>query len=109
MIAGLEEISGGDLLIDGKRIMTFQPKHAISRWCSRTTRCTAYDGLRQHGVWPEDTKNRQEMIDERVNWAAQILGLREYLNASRARFPAGNVSEWRLGGHCARSGRVFNG
>lgn len=39
MIAGLEEISGGDLLIDGKRMMTFQPKHAISRWCSRTTRC----------------------------------------------------------------------
>ena len=35
MIAGLEEISGGDLLID------------------------AYDGLRQHGVWPEDAKNRQ--------------------------------------------------
>ena len=38
MIAGLEEISGGDLLIDGKRMN---------------------DGLRQHGVWSEDAKNRQ--------------------------------------------------
>jgi len=45
MIAGLEEISGGDLLIDGKRM--------------NDVPANAYDGLRQHGVWPEDAKNRQ--------------------------------------------------
>ncbi|XPE61658.1 ATP-binding cassette domain-containing protein [Shigella flexneri] len=39
MIAGLEEISGGDSSIDGKRMNDVQPKHADMRWCSRTTRC----------------------------------------------------------------------
>ncbi len=43
------------------------------------------------------------MIDERVNWAAQILGLREYLKRKPGALPAGNVSEWRLGGRlCAK-------
>lgn len=43
------------------------------------------------------------MIDERVNWAAQILGLREYLKRKPGALSGGNVSEWRLGGRlCAK-------
>src|ERR1700761_9120437 len=34
MVAGLEEISGGELMIGGQRRSS-----AISRWCSRVTRC----------------------------------------------------------------------
>lgn len=40
MIAGLEEISGGDLLIDGKRMNDVPRNHATLRWFFRTTRCT---------------------------------------------------------------------
>ncbi len=48
-------------------------------------------------------KIAKEVIDERVNWAAQILGLREYLKRKPARFPAGNASVWRSGGRlCAK-------
>ena len=40
MIAGLEEISDGDLIIGGERVNDLAPATATSRWCSRTTRCT---------------------------------------------------------------------
>lgn len=39
MIAGLEEITGGDLMIDGRRMNRVAPRIATWRWCSRTMRC----------------------------------------------------------------------
>ena len=39
MIAGLEEISGGEISIGGRVVKTCRPRNAISRWCSRTMRC----------------------------------------------------------------------
>ena len=60
MIAGLEEISGGDLLIDGKRMNDVPAKARTYRDGVPELRAvSAYDGLRQHGVWSEDAKNRQ--------------------------------------------------
>ena len=40
MIAGLEEISGGEIRIGARRSTTCRRKSATSRWCSRTTRST---------------------------------------------------------------------
>ena len=59
MIAGLEEISGGDLLIDGKRMNDVPAKARNSDGVPELRVVSAYDGLRQHGVWSEDAKNRQ--------------------------------------------------
>ena len=39
MIAGLEEISEGELLIDGKVMNDVEPRTATSPWCSRATLC----------------------------------------------------------------------
>ena len=39
MVAGLEEISDGELYIGDKLVTTLLRRIAISRWCSRTTRC----------------------------------------------------------------------
>ena len=39
MIAGLEEISGGELYIDDKLVNDVAPKTGTSPWSSRTTRC----------------------------------------------------------------------
>lgn len=42
MVAGLEDITKGQLVIDGKDCTRVPPpKTGISRWFSRTTRCTA--------------------------------------------------------------------
>ncbi|TCQ80142.1 ABC transporter family protein [Ochrobactrum sp. BH3] len=39
MVAGLEPISGGDLIIGGERANELPPQNAISRWCSSLMRC----------------------------------------------------------------------
>ena len=40
MIAGLEDISEGDLIIGGKRMNDVEPKDRDIAWCSRATPCT---------------------------------------------------------------------
>jgi len=40
MIAGLEQISEGEISIGGRVVTVLPPKNATSRWCSRTTRST---------------------------------------------------------------------
>ena len=40
MIAGLEDVSGGTIAIDGRIVTRSSPRTATSPWCSRTTRST---------------------------------------------------------------------
>ena len=40
MIAGLEEINGGEIAIGGAVVNRCRPSSATSRWCSRTTPST---------------------------------------------------------------------
>lgn len=40
MVAGLEEISGGELYIGGQLMNDVAPKDWTSPWCSRTMPCT---------------------------------------------------------------------
>lgn len=80
MITGSEETSGDGLLIDGKRM-----NDALAK---------AYNiamALQNYALYPHMTvcdnmafglkmqKTVKEVIDERVNWVVQILGLHEYL------------------------------
>ena len=40
MLAGLEPVDEGDILIDDRNVVRLPPRSATSRWCFRTTRCT---------------------------------------------------------------------
>ena len=40
MIAGLEDVTDGELRIGDEVVNQLAPRIATSRWCSRTTRCT---------------------------------------------------------------------
>ena len=98
-IAGLEEVTGGSIFIGDEDVTSKEPKDRniamVFQNYALYPHMTVYDNM-AFGLKMQ--KIAKEVIDERVNWAAQILGLREYLKVSRGRFPAGNVSEWRLGG-----------
>ena len=73
MIAGLEEISGGDLLIDGKRMNDVPAKARniamVFQNYALYPHMTVYDNM-AFGLKMQ--KIAREVIDERVNWAAQI-------------------------------------
>lgn len=49
------------------------------------------------------------MIDERVNWAAQILGLREYLKRKPGALSGGQRQRVALGGRLCAKRACFNG
>ena len=99
MIAGLEEISGGDLLIDGKRMNDVPAKARniamVFQNYALYPHMTVYDNM-AFGLKMQ--KIAREVIDERVNWAAQILGLREYLKRKPGALSGGQRQRLALAG-----------
>lgn len=108
MIAGLEEISGGDLLIDGKRMNDVPAKERniamVFQNYALYPHMTVYDNM-AFGLKMQKIAN--EVIDERVNWAAQILGLREYLKRKPGALSGGQRQRVALGRAIVREAGVF--
>ena len=108
MIAGLEEISGGDLLIDGKRMNDVPAKARniamVFQNYALYPHMTVYDNM-AFGLKMQ--KIAREVIDERVNWAAQILGLREYLKRKPGALSGGQRQRVALGRAIVREAGVF--
>ncbi|CAM8196127.1 ABC transporter ATP-binding protein [Citrobacter freundii] len=108
MIAGLEEISGGDLLIDGKRMNDVPAKSRniamVFQNYALYPHMTVYDnmafGLKMQKIAPV-------VIEERVNWAAQILGLRDYLQRKPGALSGGQRQRVALGRAIVREAGVF--
>lgn len=95
MIAGLEEISAGDLTI-GDVVMNDVPAKArdiamVFQNYALYPHMTVYDnmafGLKMQKIAPN-------VIEERVSWAAQILGLRDYLKRKPGALSGGSASVW---------------
>lgn len=108
MIAGLEEISAGDLLIDGKRVNDVPAKARniamVFQNYALYPHMSVYDnmafGLKMQKIAPS-------IIDERVNWAAQILGLRDYLKRKPGALSGGQRQRVALGRAIVREAGVF--
>ncbi|MGK9173424.1 ABC transporter ATP-binding protein [Yokenella regensburgei] len=108
MIAGLEEISGGDLLIDGKRMNDVPAKSRniamVFQNYALYPHMSVYDNM-AFGLKMQ--KISQQVIDERVNWAAQILGLRDYLKRKPGALSGGQRQRVALGRAIVREAGVF--
>jgi carbohydrate ABC transporter ATP-binding protein, CUT1 family (TC 3.A.1.1.-) len=108
MIAGLEAISHGDLLIDGVRMNDVPAKSRniamVFQNYALYPHMTVYDnmafGLKMQKVAPE-------VIAERVSWAAQILGLRDYLKRKPGALSGGQRQRVALGRAIVREAGVF--
>ena len=108
MIAGLEEISGGELLIDGARMNDVPAKARniamVFQNYALYPHMTVYDnmafGLKMQKIDPQD-------INERVMWAAQILGLKEYLKRKPGALSGGQRQRVALGRAIVREAGVF--
>ncbi|MGC8739026.1 MAG: ABC transporter ATP-binding protein [Candidatus Hydrogenedens sp.] len=108
MVAGLEEISSGNILIDGKLVNNVHPKDRdiamVFQNYALYPHMTVYKnmafGLMLRGV------SRQE-IDKRVREAAEILGLTEYLNAKPRVLSGGQRQRVAVGRAIVRNPKVF--
>ena len=108
MIAGLEDISGGTLEIDGQVVNDLQPKDRdiamVFQNYALYPHMTVYNNiafsLRLKKV-PEDE------IFERVNNAAQILGITEYLNRKPRALSGGQRQRVAIGRAMVRNAKVF--
>ena len=108
MVAGLEDISGGDLLIDGKRVNDVAPKDRdiamVFQSYALYPHMTVYDNL----AFPlKLAKMSKEEIDKKVREAAEILDITQYLKRKPKALSGGQRQRVAIGRAIVRSPKVL--
>ncbi|MBS2968205.1 sn-glycerol-3-phosphate ABC transporter ATP-binding protein UgpC [Metabacillus sp. KIGAM252] len=108
MIAGLEEISKGDFVIDGKRMNDVAPKDRdiamVFQNYALYPHMNVYDNM-AFGL--KLRKFPKDEIDRRVKDAARILGLEQYLDRKPKALSGGQRQRVALGRAIVRDAKVF--
>jgi multiple sugar transport system ATP-binding protein len=108
MIAGLEDISQGDLYIDGKRVNDVPPKDRdiamVFQNYALYPHMSVYDNM-AFGLKLRKTPKAE--IKQKVNEAARILGLEELLNRKPKALSGGQRQRVALGRAIVRDAKVF--
>lgn len=108
MIAGLEEITYGDMYIDGSYVNDLQPKDRnismVFQSYALYPHMTVYKNM-AFGLKMRHTK--KDIIHERVMKAAEILGLTEYLDRKPAALSGGQCQRVALGRAIVRDSKLF--
>ncbi|MES5896488.1 sn-glycerol-3-phosphate ABC transporter ATP-binding protein UgpC [Bacillus cereus group sp. RP43] len=108
MIAGLEEISKGDFYIDGKRVNDAAPKDRdiamVFQNYALYPHMSVYDNM-AFGL--KIRKFQKDEINRRVNDAARILGLEQYLTRKPKALSGGQRQRVALGRAIVRDAKVF--
>ncbi len=108
MIAGLEEITSGEISIDGKIVNDVSPKdrdiafvfQSYALYPHMNVRDNIAFGLKMRGV-------KKDIIAQKVQEAAQILDLGEYLDRYPRELSGGQRQRVALGRAIVRSPKVF--
>ncbi len=108
MIAGLEEISEGQIYIDGKLINDISPKERdiamVFQNYALYPHMSVYDNM-AFGL--KLRKFSKEEIKQRVSEAAKVLGLEEYLNRKPKALSGGQRQRVAVGRAIVRKPKVF--
>ncbi|AFH48902.1 ABC-type sugar transport system ATPase subunit [Ignavibacterium album JCM 16511] len=108
MIAGLEDISEGEILIDGKVINNLPPKDRdiamVFQNYALYPHMSVYENL-AFGL--KLRKLDKHEIDKRVNEAARILGLEKYLDRKPKALSGGQRQRVAVGRAIVRNPKVF--
>lgn len=108
MIAGLEDISEGEILIDGKIINDLPPKDRdiamVFQNYALYPHMTVYENL-AFGL--KLRKFDKMEIEKRINEAARILGLEKYLNRKPKALSGGQRQRVAVGRAIVRNPKVF--
>lgn len=108
MIAGLEDISKGELYIDGELMNNVHPKDRdiamVFQNYALYPHMTVYDNM-AFGL--KARKHSKEEIDAKVKEAAKILGLEEFLHRKPKALSGGQKQRVALGRAIVRNPKVF--
>ena len=108
MVAGLEDISEGDLLIDGKRVNDVEPKDRdiamVFQSYALYPHMTVYDNI---AFSLKLAKLSKDEIDKKVKEAARILDLESLLNRKPSALSGGQRQRVAMGRAIVRNPKVF--
>jgi sn-glycerol 3-phosphate transport system ATP-binding protein len=108
MVAGLEEISGGDISIDGKRINDLSPSDRdiamVFQNYALYPHMTVYKNM-SYGL--VNRKIPKDQIDEQVRKTASLLHIEEYLDRKPSQLSGGQRQRVAMGRAIVRNPKVF--
>ncbi|RLP12472.1 ABC transporter ATP-binding protein [Propionibacterium australiense] len=110
MIVGLEDITGGDLEISGKRVNDLAPKDRNLAMVFQNYALYPHLTVRENIAFPlrlGRNKMPQEEIDRRVNEAAEMLELTEHLDRKPANLSGGQRQRVAMGRAIVRDADAF--
>ena len=108
MVAGLEEISGGDLLLDGIRVNDVEPKDRDIAMVFQSYALYPHMTVRGNMEFPlKLRKMPKDEIKKRVDAAAETLGITEYLDRKPKALSGGQRQRVAIGRAIVREPKVL--
>ena len=108
MVAGLEEISAGELYIDGKLVNEVEPKDRDIAMVFQSYALYPHMTVRENMEFPLKLKKvPREEIDKRVKDAAEILGITQYLDRKPKALSGGQRQRVAIGRAIVREPKVL--
>jgi len=108
LIAGLEEVTSGEIFIDNKRVTTMVPKDRdismVFQNYALYPQMTVYENM-AFGLRMRNEKN--DFIDEKINWASKKLSLEDFLYRKPKELSGGQKQRVALGRAIVREPKVF--
>ena len=107
-VAGLEEISGGELYIDGKLMNDVAPKDRDIAMVFQNYALYPHMTVRENMAFPLKLKKYpKEEIRKRVDQAAEVLGITEYLDRKPKALSGGQRQRVAIGRAIVREPKVL--
>lgn len=108
MIAGLEDISDGELFIDNKRVNNVAPKDRDIAMVFQSYALYPHMSVYKNMAFAlKLRKMSRKEIDEKVRWAASILDIEPYLDRKPRALSGGQRQRVALGRAMVRNPKVF--